>query len=123
MTTTNSVDKVLEVNKNFNNIISEIKQSIPSIQTEKIEAIKIVQSDIPNAPQKIIVLFQSEKDNEKSQVAVVDQPDQGKPVIVDVQTILPEEDTSAPEPIRPVKLSPQEIKTEKVEDIIKTNIK
>lgn len=82
-----------------------------------------MQSDIPNAPQKIIVLFQSEKENEKSQVAVVDQPDQGKPVIVDVQTILPEDDTSAPEPIRPVKLSPQEIKTEKVEDIIKTNIK
>ena len=62
------------------------------------------------------------KENEKSQVAVIDQPSQGKPVIVDVQTILPEEDHSVPEPVRPVKLSTQEIKTEKVEQIIKTNI-
>lgn len=56
---TNSVEKVLEINQNFNKVISEIKQSIPSIQTEKIEGIKIVKSDIPDAPQKIVVLFQS----------------------------------------------------------------
>lgn len=31
--TTNSIEKVIEINKNFNSIVSEIKQSIPSIQT------------------------------------------------------------------------------------------
>lgn len=56
---TNSVEKVLEINQNFNKVISEIKQSIPSIQTEKIEGIKIVKSDIQDAPQKIVILFQS----------------------------------------------------------------
>lgn len=31
--TTNSVQKITEVNKNFQNIVSEIKQKIPTILT------------------------------------------------------------------------------------------
>lgn len=71
---TNSVEKISNVNKNFKSVISEIKQIVPSIQTEKIEGIKIVKSDVPDAPQKITVLFQSEKETEQTQVVVVTQP-------------------------------------------------
>lgn len=87
---TNSVEKITDVNKNFNQVISEIKQTIPSIQTEKIEGIKITQSDFTNAPQKIVILFQSQKETEKTQIVVLVDSTTNKPIIADVQTILQE---------------------------------
>ena len=69
--TTNSPDRITDVTKNFNVIVSEIKQTIPTIQTEKIDGIKVIQSDIPSAPQKIVILFQSQKETEKTQIAVL----------------------------------------------------
>lgn len=119
---TNSVEKIAPINKNFKSVISEIKQVVPSIQTEKIEGVKIVKSDVPDAPQKITVLFQSEKENEQTQIVIMDQVGQ-KPVIMDVQTILQEEIVPVPEPVQPVKLSPKEIKEQKIETILTTNIK
>lgn len=59
---TNSPDRITDVTKNFPQVVSEIKQTIPTIQTEKIEGIKVTQSDVPNAPQKIVILFQSQKE-------------------------------------------------------------
>ena len=41
--------------------VSDLMILIPSIQTEKIEGIKIIKSETVDAPQKIVILFQNEK--------------------------------------------------------------
>lgn len=102
--------------------MTEIKQKIPTIQTEKIEGIKYVKPETPEAPQKFNIVFDSEKTNELSQISVVYNPVTKVTTVLDVQTTSKDQIVPVPEKVVPVVLSTQEIKEKKIYETITSQI-